>query len=58
MSDENAQAFSQFIATDEEMKENKAQLASNKEQLASVNRQIADTTNLINDGIKELKAKK
>lgn len=49
LDDANAQAFSQFVATDEEMADNKAKLLANRNQLSSVNRQIADATKLFND---------
>lgn len=55
LDDANASAFAEFVATDEEMAENKAKLLVNKNQLSNVNRQIADTTTLLNKGIKDLK---
>lgn len=55
LDDANAQAFSQFVATDEEMADNKAKLLANRNQLSSVNRQIADATKLFNDWVSQLK---
>lgn len=48
LDDANADAFSQFVATDEEMADNKAKLLANRSQLSSVNRQINDATTLLN----------
>lgn len=56
LDDANASAFAQFVATDEEMADNKAKLLANKNALSSVNRQINETTTLLNQGIKDLKA--
>ncbi len=56
LDDANAEAFSQFIATDEEMADNKAKLLANRNQLSNVNRQINETTTLLNQGIKDIKA--
>lgn len=55
LDDANAQAFSQFVATDDEMADNKAKLLANRNQLSSVNRQIADATKLFNDWVSQLK---
>lgn len=55
LDDANAQAFSQFIATDEEMADNKAKLLANRNALSNINREINDTTKLLNEGIKGLK---
>jgi hypothetical protein len=48
LDDANAQAFSQFVATDEEMADNKAKLLANREKLSMVNREMADATKLLN----------
>lgn len=47
----SAEAFSQYVTGDQK-------IVDYTNQLSNVNRQIADTSNLINDGIKSLKAKK
>lgn len=55
LDDANAQAFSQFVATDEEMADNKAKLLANREKLSMVNREMADATKLLNKWISDLK---
>lgn len=47
----SAEAFAQYVTGDQK-------IVDYTNQLSNTNRQIADTSKLINDGIKELKARK